>query len=362
MVDKVAHEIRERLELLRAGYGYASAACGADILFLEAMLERTPGEIDILLPFNRDEFVKESVDKVGGAPWVERFNRLAGLGTLKETRERRVPFGSTAHNYTESFTLGMATLRARLLETELVPLAVWNGQPGDAPGGTADVVDMWRSKGHDVEVIDTASILARYAPSLSSHRRSLPARSKRKSESLPRKLMAVLFTDTVNSSQLRERQIPAYITHVLGSISLAIDACETGPKIVESRGDGYYFVFESVRDAGLFALDLQRRLDRVDRDRADLPPDLAIRVALHAGPVFSFTDPVTRQPSFTGSHVVQAARIEPIAQAGLVWASESFAALSAVDAKGEFHSRYIGVFALPKNYGSFPIYLVTAGA
>ena len=30
-----------------------------------------------------------------------------------------------------------------------VVLAVWNGQPGDGPGGTADAVQLWRDEGYE---------------------------------------------------------------------------------------------------------------------------------------------------------------------------------------------------------------------
>ena len=48
---------------MNAGIGFASAACGSDILFLEAMLARG-GTIHIVLPWPAEEFVKTSVEIV----------------------------------------------------------------------------------------------------------------------------------------------------------------------------------------------------------------------------------------------------------------------------------------------------------
>src|SRR6185436_9248403 len=45
----IAEQIRDRVKMLEAGFGYASAACGSDILFLEAVLE-AGGEICVVLP------------------------------------------------------------------------------------------------------------------------------------------------------------------------------------------------------------------------------------------------------------------------------------------------------------------------
>lgn len=58
---EVRAEIARALAKLDAGFGYASAACGSDILFLEEML-RSGGEIQIVLPCSPDEFRIESVD------------------------------------------------------------------------------------------------------------------------------------------------------------------------------------------------------------------------------------------------------------------------------------------------------------
>jgi tryptophan halogenase len=45
-------------------------------------------------------------------------------------------------------------------------------------------------------------------------------------------------------------------------------------------------------------------------------------IGLHAGPVYRYTDPVTRRPNYTGGHASRAARIEPITPPGQVYASE----------------------------------------
>ena len=47
------------------GFGYASAGCGGDILFLEALAE-VNAEVHIVLPYNRDQFREDSVDIVPG--------------------------------------------------------------------------------------------------------------------------------------------------------------------------------------------------------------------------------------------------------------------------------------------------------
>src|SRR3954470_19034613 len=71
-------EIRELLEkqlaAMNAGIGFASAASGSDILFLEAMLARG-GTIHLVLPWPAEEFVKTSVEIAGG-DWADRFEKI----------------------------------------------------------------------------------------------------------------------------------------------------------------------------------------------------------------------------------------------------------------------------------------------
>ena len=43
---------------------------------------------------------------------------------------------------------------ARLLDEKPTVLAVWDGKPGDGPGGTADAVELWRADGFDPEIIE----------------------------------------------------------------------------------------------------------------------------------------------------------------------------------------------------------------
>jgi hypothetical protein len=54
--------------------------------------------------------------------------------------------------------LGLAAIQSRVLETELVGLAVWDGGDGDGPGGTAEVVRAWRARGLRVEVISPSGL------------------------------------------------------------------------------------------------------------------------------------------------------------------------------------------------------------
>jgi class 3 adenylate cyclase len=125
-------------------------------------------------------------------------------------------------------------------------------------------------------------------------------------------------------------------------------------------GDAFYFVFSNIRDTGLFSLGLCDLLNSMAWEELGLPDGLNLRIGLHAGPVYACTDPITNLPNFFGSHVSQAARIEPITPPGHVYASQSFAALAAAEGVNDFSCEYVGQVPLAKKYGTFPLYHVRA--
>ena len=296
--------------------------------------------------------------------------------------------------YANLLLYGLADIRARQLETNLVPLAVWDQKPGDGPGGTASAVTHWRNLGRNVQVIDLAKMLkreqagthakGRKSDSLSPWERAgmrmrslaeknqkerntstiavspfpLPKGEGKQTPTLPTRIMAMLFADAVNFSKLTEQQIPLFLNHFLGAIGNLISTSPHAPSIKNTWGDGLYFVFSEVRDAGLFALDLCELMVSTDWSKKGLPKAINLRIALHAGPVYSCVDPVTGLASFTGTHVSRAARIEPITPPGQVYASQAFAALSAAQGVTEFTCDYVGQTPLAKGYGTFATYHV----
>jgi len=84
------------------------------------------------------------------------------------------------------------------------------------------------------------------------------------------------------------------------------------PLTKNTWGDGLYFVFSNVREAGQFALDLRDAVRDSDWSKHGLP-SLNLRIGLHAGPVYSCCDPVTQHTTYIGANVSRAARIEPVA-------------------------------------------------
>ena len=350
------------IKKIAPGFGYASAGCGSDILFFEALLERS-AEANVVLPYEKQQFIKDSVS-FANADWVSRFEKvLARATTVTTASSERIEEGSMSFEYANLVLFGLADIRARQLETDLVSLAVWDKKPGDGPGGTASAVQHWQNLGLDVQVIDLAKILkSELGRSVKSEPLAITRRQQPKRRSgkptLPTRIMAMLFADAVNFSKLTEQQIPLFLSYFLGAIGKLISTSPHAPLIKNTWGDGLYFVFDDVKHAGMFALELCELMVQTNWGRTGLPKAINLRIALHAGPVYACVDPVTELPSYTGTHVSRAARIEPITPPGQVYASQAFAALAAAQGVKEFTCDYVGQTPLAKGYGTFATYHV----
>lgn len=360
----VSEEIHQRLIKHGAGLGYASAACGSDILFLESLLE-LEGKAYIVLPYAKEQFKKDSVEIASDPQWARRFEKvLERASDVLLASEQPMEESTLAFEYTNLLLHGLANIRAERFETDLVPIAVWDGKAGDGPGGTASVIERWRKLGYDIELINLEEILHEELPEIRSQSQPQPAQSQpaeQKAKPAPEfgtRMMSLLFADAVNFSKLTEEQIPRFVRNFLGAISRMPAMTKHAPEMKNTWGDGLYFVFNSVHDAGMFALELADLMTTSDWEAQGLPKGLNLRIALHAGPVYSSLDPITGRPNFTGTHVSRAARIEPVTPPGQVYASQEFAALAAAERIGEFKCEYVGQTPLAKGYGTFPTFHV----
>jgi class 3 adenylate cyclase len=357
---KIYAEIRERLDELDAGFGYSSAACGSDILFLEAMLERE-GEIHVVLPYEKGQFIEASVDR--GSAWKMRFERI-----LKRAADVVVASGNRAdgdailYEYANRILYGLARCRADQLETGLEALAVWDGEAEEASGGTAGAVKLWRAVGAEIKIIDSVAVLRKAHPETMSRAEpvrqieSIMADASADRNFVP-EIRALLFADAANFSKLSETETTLFVHHFLGLVGKLVQELSPAPLMKNTWGDGLYFVFPDVRSAGRFALELRDRVKATQWSEKGLR-DLELRVGLHAGPVYACTDPVTERRNYIGAHVSRAARIEPITPPGNVYASQSFAALAAAEKGLEFKCNYVGQTSLAKQYGTFPTYVL----
>jgi hypothetical protein len=137
----------------------ASAARGGDILFHEACRARGI-QTTIVLPLPVEEFVKQSVSGAAGGHWEERFNTL--LSEPGPARIIQLDPADSANPFHQANNVMLDLAKAHDPKPTL--LALWNGQYGDGPGGTADMVDAIQRQGGRVVIIEPLSL---YEPSQS---------------------------------------------------------------------------------------------------------------------------------------------------------------------------------------------------
>jgi len=142
MADLAGRLIAMKLDEWGAGKGdlaYCGGACGGDILFAEACLERGLS-LEVHLPMPEKEFLEASVS-FAGQEWVDRFYKMKNHPDTN--------FSLLPENYRNEEGLNVFA-RNNLLQLDTAFknkskhvrfLALWNGQAGDGAGGTQHMVE-----------------------------------------------------------------------------------------------------------------------------------------------------------------------------------------------------------------------------
>jgi class 3 adenylate cyclase len=356
---EIARRIGGELEIAGATDGFASGACGGDIVFLEAILARG-GRAHVTLPCAVDAFRKDCVDIIPGADWVARFDRLLeSASTVEILGEQYASDNAMASECCSRVMVGLAERCARDKGEDPLVIALWDGRPGDAVGGTHSCVQFCIQNGYQVRLMtDLEQGVVAETRELSPAKAGTSSAIKHATlmTEAPQQICAVVFADAVGFSRLREREVPAFARQYLGCAMQTLQAHEIVPLVKNTWGDGLYLVFESVREAGLFALDFRDRILATDWLKLGFTCALSVRIGLHAGPLYRIYDPLIGQWSYTGSHVTRTARLEPSADPGKVFATLAFVALAAAERVTEFTSRAAGRRRLVKDAGELSVY------
>ena len=361
----VRDAIRAHLKTIQPGFGYSSAACGADIIFCEIMLE-LEAKVNLVLPCPVDTFKRQSVS-FGGPQWEERFHHvLAHANTTLIASP--ADFGAGENDpastmglvYANRVLTGLAVLQAQALDFELKALAVWDGAPATRPGGTGDLVAEWSTRQLKPHVVHPANG-ASTSPAAPN-----PSAPTVKVGEIPvgpqpiairHEIKAMLFAEVINHKKIGERMMPHFIREFKATLAAAIAKLPGAkPVVAESWGKSLYFVFNELPDAAHFALELRDLILRTSWAERGLPSDLGVRMVLHAGPVFAFHDPVLGREACVGAHVNRAARIEPITAPGQVYASQEFAALCSAEDLSAVSFEFLGRLRTARLFEDAPLY------
>jgi hypothetical protein len=140
-------------------HGVCSAARGADLLFLEEVLALR-GTATVVLPFPAADFKRISV----GQGWDGRFDAsLANdrVEVLPPLLDAAPPEAEQTRAF-EQCNLKIIDEAERLAklfdDADPVLLTVWNGNPGDASGGTAHALTIWQQRQHRTQNVDVSTL------------------------------------------------------------------------------------------------------------------------------------------------------------------------------------------------------------
>ncbi|WP_395679884.1 TRAFs-binding domain-containing protein [Dokdonella sp.] len=355
--EVVAGELVARIEAANIGFAHCSAACGGDLLFIEALLARG-AEVHVVLPFERDDFVATSV-AFAGERWTARFDRaLARVASVGYGVREHYLGDDSLFAYAGALVHGAAVLHARELESEPVLVALVDEASERRSGGSVDLLSEWRARGREVECIDLSVLRGRGGVAAAAEvATSPPAPASTPNEpKLQREVRTMLFADMVGYSRLAEQDTPAFMTHFLGTIAGIIEHSASPPGFVNTWGDGLFMEFDDVAAGARFALLLRDAVARSDWTARGLPQATAIRIGMHTGPVFRAFDPLIGRENYFGSHVIRAARIEPVAPPGSIYVSAELASVLAAHGVDEFAADFLGTLPLAKSYGSERLY------
>lgn len=349
---EIARVFRER-PISRA---VGSLAAGADILAAEAALA-AGAVLDVVLPFELEEFIEISVRPAGGN-WEARMRHCL------EAADHRVHYvteeaslGDDAlFGYATEFALGMTVLRARFLAADAYQIAVWDGEPG----GPSDIAGTWadmekaRGAGLAQEIV---SVAGRTAPPAPVQAQVVPTVDGPAAEEAQRRVpRCLLFGDFKGFSRLGDDLLLIYVREVLGVCADVLDRHGAHLQFRNTWGDGLFLVLDDVAAAADCAFDLQSAVSGIDRERLGLPSTLGLRLGFHYGPVYVTRDPVLDRMNCFGFHVSRAARVEPITPENAVYVTEPTAAAIALACPDRYRADYVGQMPLAKNYGSFRMY------
>jgi hypothetical protein len=155
---------RERASAGGEMVGIAGGASGGDILFHEVCAERGI-KTQLYVAGSREAYVGASVQD-GGPAWVERFDRLwrtlplrvlgNSQGSLDLPRWLRPARDYSVWERNNRWTLANALVYGA---QNVTLLALWNGEAGDGPGGSKDMVETAKARGAKVVVLDAAKLI-----------------------------------------------------------------------------------------------------------------------------------------------------------------------------------------------------------
>jgi CRP-like cAMP-binding protein len=338
----IKQEMARLMDSIDAGVGFGSLAAGADIIAAETLLERG-AELNVVLPFNQDEFVRTSVAPAG-SDWVSRYERCIARATTMEMATSGEYLGDPVlFDFCAQVAMGEALIRADHLETDAHQIAVWDGGGPRGSAGTAVDVARWESTGAPSTVITVQAATQQEDPALHTEQRHI---------------RAIVVAEVAGYSNLTDAQLRVFHETVSDELARRINPFRDRLLSGRTWGNGVRLIFEDVAVAAECALELMESAQAIDTTRPELIELRGLRIAAHAAPVFEGSDPIFGSDLVYGVGLTEAAVIEPRTPAGEIYATRAFAALAVLSESQSFECQYVGTTPTARRFGHMPLYVL----
>lgn len=350
---RLAARIAAELERLGTRVGFGPLACGADILIAEALLRRG-GELNVVLPFAEEDFIAESV-LCGGEEWLERYRACrAAAASLHFATPGAYVGDDNQFAYNTRLAMGLAALRADALGCEAVQIAVVSDKIHSLSktglAGTVADIGLWQALGRE-----TVSIPAGPVPRELTFPQHDPITGGTR-----REIRSILFADYKGFSRLGERELPLFMSEVMGRIAAVLSEFGDHVEFRNTWGDALYAIVDTPTIAARIAVELQKRLESLPAALTPVGATAGMRIGVHYGPIWVGTDRITGNRIWYGGEVNRTARIEPVTPVGGVYCTESFAAALLIDNCRECRFTSVGKWQLAKDFGEVELYRLDA--
>jgi hypothetical protein len=134
----------------------SSAACGGDLLFVEACVQRGL-HVEIYLPFVEEEFLQKSVNFAGDR-WREKFLWVKERVRDWHIMSHELPSLRNGEDPYSRVNLWMLDRAAAYGSRNIRFICLWDGKASDGPGGTKHLHDAVEQCAGRVYVLDTAKL------------------------------------------------------------------------------------------------------------------------------------------------------------------------------------------------------------
>ncbi|MGJ8669926.1 MAG: tetratricopeptide repeat-containing protein [Oceanococcus sp.] len=173
-----------------------------------------------------------------------------------------------------------------------------------------------------------------------------------------RRMVGLVFTDMVDFSRLSDSEVQVYWSEIVPRLAECIKAGGKRVLLRNTWGDALHIVTSDAQSAAKISLRLIQAARDIRKDYSGRLGNLQIRVGAHFAPAYAGYDTVSAQPSFYGTQLSFAARVEPVTPPDTVFVTEAFAAELKLEVGELFRLEYAGEIQLAKRYGSFRLFRV----